>query len=37
MGKFVSTYTDNKTRGFEALIAEQAKDAMGDMEPLETP
>ena len=37
MGKFVSTYTDSKTRGFEALIAEQAKDAMGDMEPLETP
>ena len=37
MGKFVSTYTDTKTRSFEALIAEQAKDAMGDMEPLETP
>lgn len=37
MGRFVSTYTDNKTRNFEALIAEQAKDAMGDMEPLETP
>lgn len=37
MGKFVSTYTDNKTRDFEALIAEHAKQAMGDMEPLETP
>ena len=37
MGKFVSTYTDSKTRSFEALIAEQAKEAMGDMEPLETP
>ena len=37
MGKFVSTYTDTKTRSFEALIAEQAKEAMGDMEPLETP
>lgn len=37
MGKFVQTYTDSKTRSFEELIAEQAKEAMGDMEPLETP
>lgn len=37
MGKFVQTYTDSKTRDFEALIAEHAKIAMGDMEPLETP
>lgn len=37
MGKFVTTYTDSKTRSFEELIAEHAKEAMGDMEPLETP
>lgn len=37
LGKFVQTYTDTKTRDFEALIAEHARDAMGDMEPLETP
>ena len=28
MGKFVQTYTDIKTRSFEALIAEQAKEAL---------
>jgi len=37
MGKFVQTYTDNKTRDFEAKVAEAAKVAMGASDPLGTP
>ena len=37
MGKFVQTYTDNKTRDFEAKVADAAKVAMGASEPLKTP
>ena len=37
MGKFVQTYTPEKTRTYESLIAEQAKIAMGSTEPLQTP
>jgi len=36
-GNFVSTYTPEKTRTYEALIKEAAKQAMGVSEPLETP
>jgi len=36
-GNFVQTYTDTKTKFYEALIAESAKLAMGSSEPLETP
>jgi Holliday junction resolvase RusA-like endonuclease len=36
-GKFVQTYTDNKTRDFEAKVAETAKVAIGASEPLKTP
>ena len=37
VGKFVSTYTPKKTKDFEELVAEAAKQAMGDVGPLETP
>ena len=36
-GNFVSTYTDAKTKSYEALVMEAAKQAMGDNEPLESP
>lgn len=36
-GNFVQTYTDTKTKTYESLIAESAKQAMGSSEPLETP
>jgi Holliday junction resolvase RusA-like endonuclease len=36
-GNFVSTYTPTKTRDYETLIAEAAKQAMGSSEPLKTP
>jgi Holliday junction resolvase RusA-like endonuclease len=37
MGNFVQTYTDAKTKTYEALVKEAAKKAMGSNEPLETP
>jgi Holliday junction resolvase RusA-like endonuclease len=36
-GNFVSAYTPEKTRTYETLIKESAKQAMGNSEPLETP
>lgn len=36
-GKFVSTYTDAKTKSYETTIRDAAKAAMGSSEPLETP
>lgn len=36
-GKFVSTYTPTKTRDYESIIKDAAKQAMGSSEPLETP
>lgn len=36
-GNFVSTYTPEKTRTYETLIKEAAKEAMGSSEALETP
>ena len=36
-GNFVQAYTPEKTRTYEALIKEAAKQAMGEAEPLETP
>jgi Holliday junction resolvase RusA-like endonuclease len=36
-GNFVQAYTPEKTRTYEALIKEAAKQAMGVSEPLETP
>ena len=36
-GKFVSIYTPTKTREYEDLIREAAKQAMGNQEPLKTP
>ena len=36
-GNFVQAYTPEKTRTYEALIKEAAKQAMGESEPLETP
>jgi Holliday junction resolvase RusA-like endonuclease len=36
-GNFVSTYTPEKTRTYEALIKDAAIEAMGASEPLETP
>lgn len=36
-GNFVSTYTPEKTRTYETLIKEAAREAMGASEPLETP
>jgi len=36
-GNFVSTYTPTKTRDYEDLIREAAKQAMGSNEPLKTP
>ena len=36
-GNFVSTYTDAKTKTYEALVKEAAQKAMGSTEPLETP
>ena len=36
-GNFVSAYTPTKTRDYEALIAQAAKDAMSTAEPLKTP
>ena len=35
-GNFVSTYTPTKTRDYEDLIKDAAKQAMGSTEPLET-
>jgi Holliday junction resolvase RusA-like endonuclease len=37
IGNFVSTYTDAKTKTYEALVKEEAQKAMGSSEPLETP
>ena len=36
-GNFVSTYTPTKTRDYEDLIRDAAKQAMGSSEPLKTP
>jgi Holliday junction resolvase RusA-like endonuclease len=36
-GNFVSTYTPTKTRDYEALIEEAARQAMGSSKPLKTP
>jgi Holliday junction resolvase RusA-like endonuclease len=36
-GKFVQTYTDAKTKNYEALVMDAASNAMGTTEPLETP
>lgn len=36
-GGFVRMYTDAKTLGYEAAIADEAARAMGKMEPFETP
>jgi Holliday junction resolvase RusA-like endonuclease len=36
-GKFVQTYTPQKTKDYEALVMDAASDAMGSSEPLETP
>jgi Holliday junction resolvase RusA-like endonuclease len=36
-GQFVSTYTPKKTKDYELLIQEAAKQAMGSSDPLETP
>lgn len=36
-GNFVQAYTPEKTRTYESLIKESAKQAMGSSEPLETP
>lgn len=36
-GKFVSVYTPEKTKTYEAKVAEVAMIAMGDHDPLETP
>jgi Holliday junction resolvase RusA-like endonuclease len=36
-GNFVSTYTPTKTRYYETLIAEAARQAMGSSESLKTP
>jgi len=36
-GKFVSTYTPTKTRDYEDLIKDAARQAMGSAEMLETP
>lgn len=36
-GNFVQTYTPDKTRTYESLIKDSAKQAMGSSEPLETP
>ena len=36
-GKFVSTYTPKKTKDYEVLVQEAAKQAMGSSDPLETP
>lgn len=36
-GNFVSTYTPTKTREYEDLIRDAAKQAMGTNEPLKTP
>ena len=37
VGKFVQTYTDSKTREFEAVVAEASSKAMGESDPLRTP
>lgn len=36
-GKFVQSYTPNKTRTYETLLRDSATRAMGSSEPLETP
>ena len=36
-GKFVSTYTPTKTRDYESIIKDAAKQAMGSSEAVETP
>lgn len=37
IGNFVQTYTASKTKTYEDLVREQARKAMGDENPLETP
>ena len=36
-GKFVQTYTPQKTKDYESLVMDAASDATGSSEPLETP
>jgi len=36
-GNFVTAYTPEKTRSYEALIKDAARQAMGSSSPLETP
>jgi Holliday junction resolvase RusA-like endonuclease len=36
-GKFVQTYTPQKTKDYESLVMDSASEAMGASEPLETP
>jgi Holliday junction resolvase RusA-like endonuclease len=36
-GNYVTAYTPEKTRTYEALIKEASREAMGSSEPLETP
>ena len=36
-GKFVQTYTPQKTKDYESLVMDAASNAMGSSEPLETP
>lgn len=36
-GKFVQTYTDSKTRTYESLVKDAAKQAMGSSDPIEGP
>lgn len=36
-GKFVQTYTPQKTKDYESLVMDAASEAMGSSEPLETP
>jgi Holliday junction resolvase RusA-like endonuclease len=36
-GKFVTTYTDAKTKSYETLVKEAAKQAMADHPPIEGP
>jgi Holliday junction resolvase RusA-like endonuclease len=36
-GKFVSTYTDKKTKDYESLVSKESKTAMGSSDPIEGP
>lgn len=36
-GNFVQTYTDAKTKSYESIVKDAAKQAMGSSPPLETP